>query len=178
MYPKEYIEYLIHFHAHRDYFECHEILEEFWKSVPTPKRQKVWVGLIQIAVSLYHHRRHNYQGALKMLQSALAILQAEKKAVTKLGLDYAALLERLEQQQNRLQAKKAYTSINLPISDPQLLQQCQKICQEEQLHWSKPSNLKDIELIDRHTRRDRSDVIEERLAQKQLREKSRQKKTR
>lgn len=31
MYPAEYLEYLVYFHADRDYFECHEILEEYWK---------------------------------------------------------------------------------------------------------------------------------------------------
>lgn len=31
MYPEAYIEYLAEFHGSRDYFECHELLEEHWK---------------------------------------------------------------------------------------------------------------------------------------------------
>ena len=34
MYPTEYIQFLIHFHGDYDYFECHEILEEYWKTKP------------------------------------------------------------------------------------------------------------------------------------------------
>lgn len=31
LYPTAYIKYLFHFHTDRDYFECHELLEEHWK---------------------------------------------------------------------------------------------------------------------------------------------------
>lgn len=34
MYPTEYIQFLIHFHGDYDYFECHEILEGYWKTKP------------------------------------------------------------------------------------------------------------------------------------------------
>ena len=63
MYPTEYIQFLIHFHGDYDYFECHEILEEYWKTKPRGNRDHYLVGLIQIAVSLYHHRRSNWNGA-------------------------------------------------------------------------------------------------------------------
>lgn len=53
MYPKAYIEYLVHFHSDRDYFECHEILEEHWKQ---DGRNKGWLVLIQTAVAFYHYR--------------------------------------------------------------------------------------------------------------------------
>ena len=33
-YPEAFISYLIEFHATRDYFECHELLEEYWKAHP------------------------------------------------------------------------------------------------------------------------------------------------
>ncbi|MEH7501602.1 DUF309 domain-containing protein, partial [Neobacillus drentensis] len=29
MYPTEYIQFLAHFHGDRDYFECHELLEDY-----------------------------------------------------------------------------------------------------------------------------------------------------
>ncbi|WP_460291943.1 DUF309 domain-containing protein, partial [Bacillus cereus] len=38
MYPTEYIQFLIHFHGDYDYFECHEILEEYWKTKPRGNR--------------------------------------------------------------------------------------------------------------------------------------------
>ncbi|MCD2486520.1 DUF309 domain-containing protein, partial [Staphylococcus aureus] len=51
MYPKAYIDYLVEFHATRDYFECHEILEEYWKEDPPKKRKRYWVGFIELAVA-------------------------------------------------------------------------------------------------------------------------------
>lgn len=52
LYPKAYIDYLVYFHGLRDYFECHEVLEEHWKKDDKAERKKYWVGLIQIAVAL------------------------------------------------------------------------------------------------------------------------------
>ncbi|WP_260405419.1 DUF309 domain-containing protein, partial [Paenibacillus sp. 598K] len=64
IYPDDYIQYLIEFHVTRDYFECHELLEEYWKEQPGDDPfYDTWVGLIQIAVSQYHHRRSNHRGA-------------------------------------------------------------------------------------------------------------------
>ncbi len=75
MYPTEYIQFLIHFHGDYDYFECHEILEEYWKTKPRGNRDDYLVGLIQVAVSLYHQRRTNWNGATKMMKSAITILE-------------------------------------------------------------------------------------------------------
>ncbi len=86
MYPKAYIDYLVEFHATRDYFECHEILEEFWKEDPPKKRKRYWVGFIQLAVALYHHRRQNTAGAKRLMANSIRILQAEHRAVEDLGL--------------------------------------------------------------------------------------------
>ncbi|WJH34118.1 DUF309 domain-containing protein [Paenibacillus sp. CC-CFT747] len=84
-YPEEYRAYLVYFHAERDYFECHEILEEYWKSNPQDPLAPAWVGLIQLAVGLYHERRSNTSGALKMLNGANSRLTED--ALEKLGIE-------------------------------------------------------------------------------------------
>ena len=33
-YPEAYTDYLCYFHGARDYFECHEVMEEYWKEHP------------------------------------------------------------------------------------------------------------------------------------------------
>ncbi len=50
VYPEAYVAFLHEFHTTRDYFECHEILEEYWKEDPPEQRKEYWVGLIQLAV--------------------------------------------------------------------------------------------------------------------------------
>lgn len=51
-YPQAYIEYLEYYHGARDYFECHEVLEEYWKENPSSPLSAAWVGLIQLAVAM------------------------------------------------------------------------------------------------------------------------------
>lgn len=163
MYPEEYLDYLIHFHSHRDYFECHEILEEFWKS--RGKSEQVWVGLIQIAVGLYHYRRGNLAGAEKMIKNALSIIRMEEKEVETIGIDSSQLIHLLQEVITRINQKLPYTSITLPLL-PDLQAKCLKLCTEKGYFWNKPSNLQNEFIINKHTLRDRSEVIDERLQAK------------
>lgn len=167
MYPDAYIRYLIHFHTDRDYFECHEILEEHWKKTGY---KQVWVLLIQIAVALYHHRRGNQKGALRMMRKALALLAKEQKAVRGLGLDEQKLSEQLERYIERMEQNGAYESIELPIRDESLRKICQAICDERGLTWGKASDMNDVFLIHKHKLRDRSDVIAARERKKKSKE--------
>jgi uncharacterized protein len=173
LYPKEYIQYLVYFHSLRDYFECHEVLEEFWKSEPKHKRKKYWVGLIQIAVGLYHHRRKNFSGALRMLSSAKTIIHEHKEDVEKLGLDVPNLLNLLDQRIKEVQSSEVYTSFNLPLKDKVLLKQCQSLSLEWKATWGIESDLSNEYLLHKHKQRDRQDVIKTRQAQLEHRKKNR-----
>lgn len=165
MYPTAYLEYLVNFHANRDYFECHEILEEYWKEQPPAKREKVWVGLIQIAVSLYHQRRSNFTGAVKTMRGAIRILSREKERLAGLGLDADVLIQLLEHRLKQQEANADYTSIDLPIADDTLLKQCINLSEQKGLTWGRPSDMTDHYLLNKHKLRDRSDVIAERQRQ-------------
>jgi predicted metal-dependent hydrolase len=169
MYPKEYLEYLIQFHGKRDYFECHEILEEYWKAENQEK--KVWVGLIQIAVSLYHHRRNNFKGSLKMMKSAYNILQYEQQELKALGISYPQLMELLQEKIEKIQNLEPYKSFHLPLEEA-VVTQCKHLCEKEGIQWGEPSNLEDLNIVHKHTLRDRSDVIKEREAQKAKKKKT------
>ncbi|PMC39473.1 DUF309 domain-containing protein [Bacillus sp. UMB0899] len=165
MFDRAYIDYLLHFHCDRDYFECHEVLEEHWKKDVLKDRKKYWVGLIQIAVALYHHRRGNFSGALKMISNAIGIIESERDHIEKLGLHSDLLMKLLVKRKNEIQHQRPYTSIDLPIKNKELMKECLSICKNEGIEWGAESNLTDKELIHRHKRRDRTDVIEERLFQ-------------
>ncbi|SDN84331.1 hypothetical protein SAMN04487897_105121 [Paenibacillus sp. yr247] len=167
-YPEAYTNYLLYFHAHRDYFECHEVMEEFWKEHPGDERSRTYVALIQIAVGMYHIRRGNRTGAVKMLQSAEKNAQAAH--VSSLGLDAVKLQELINQTWNQIERDGyRYEDINLPITDPKLIACCLEESTRRGLTWQAPSPMADELLIQKHTRRDRSDVIEERARQQQIR---------
>jgi uncharacterized protein len=165
-YPDEYINYHVHFHGDRDYFECHEELEELWKQDPRGKRKQHFVGLIQIAVALYHQRRGNFSGALRMMSNAISIIENEKDAYTKLGFSTETLISILKERLIEIQNKVPYTSFNLPLNDPNLIKACRSKCETLGFLWGSKSPLDNLEIIEKHKRRDRSEVIAEREKQK------------
>ncbi len=172
-YPEAYIEYLVCFHAGRDYFECHEVMEEFWKEHPGDPRGRTYVGLIQIAVGLYHQRRGNRAGAVKMLGSSLKNLVPEH--AEELGLDHGKLIECVAQRVELLSTggEVVYEDLNLPIKDDKLLAHCTKLCEERGLMWGEPGDSGKPGLIHKHTLRDRSEVIQERARQVEMKKKRR-----
>lgn len=168
MYSQAYIDYLIYFHAHRDYFECHEVLEEHWKD--TGMNNRMWVAFIQLAVALYHQRRGNFRGATKMLTQSLETFKQHVNQIKSYGLDAEKLLQLLEDRLEQIHEEKPYESLNLPIIDKQLLNTCQQECAKQQLTWGCVSDLSNHYLLHKHRERDRSDVIAEREKQKQMKQ--------
>lgn len=174
MYPKEYIDYLVHFHGDRDYFECHEILEEYWKDVDKNNKESILVGFILFAVSNYHHRRGNFSGAERTLRKALHIFQKEEHQLKYYGLSIEEFFEALKERQDMIQHFKPYKSMILPLQDDKLLSQCKIECERVGYKWGQASDLSDENLVHRHSKRDRSDVINERAEAIARRQKKRQ----
>ncbi|NIK76537.1 hypothetical protein FHS15_001662 [Paenibacillus castaneae] len=158
-FPKAYVCYMVEFHASRDYFECHELLEEYWKEHLDDSLADTWVGLIQLAVALYHERRGNLRGANKMYVQAERRLSAAP--LERIGIDQQHLLIQIGERIAALHAneKSPYTDINMSIIDSELLALCLQQCEERGLEWLAPSPLHNDSIIHRHTLRDRSDVI-------------------
>jgi hypothetical protein len=169
-YPEPYKEYLVLFHGERDYFECHEVLEEYWREDPRGPRSRLWVGLIQIAVALYHERRGNAAGARKLLRKAISLLKDGNLA--SIGIDRTELMNLLEERLQELERTlkggregppvretSGFQDLNLPLSDPALMQECVRRCRERGCVWGAPSRIDRRELTHKHMLRDRSEVI-------------------
>ncbi|MCM0084259.1 DUF309 domain-containing protein [Geomonas sp. Red32] len=58
----------------REWFECHESLEELWVGSKGEIRH-FYQGLLQFAVALYHWRDGNYSGAVLLLERAAGHLR-------------------------------------------------------------------------------------------------------
>ncbi|GHH98130.1 DUF309 domain-containing protein [Neobacillus kokaensis] len=162
MYPQEYIEFLIHFHGDRDYFECHEILEDYWKDIDPGNKDSIWVGLILLAVSTYHHRRGNFKGAKRTLEKAIKIVQSHNAILPRLGFKESDFIHLLDSRLRMIESNQTYFSFSLPITDPQLIELCLNTCHQQGFEWGKDSDLTNDHLIHRHKLRDRTSVIEER----------------
>lgn len=161
-YPQPYIEYLIQFHATRDYFECHELLEEYWKERPHDETSELWVACIQIAVAQYHERRGKRRGAQLMYQSALNKLAKHDSG--QIGLEHESLLVLLQVRVKACMTYDEYVDLSLPFADQSLLTYCREQANARNLVWSRSSDEVSEDIIYRHTRRDRSEVIAARAA--------------
>lgn len=57
----------------REYFECHETLENIWNAERGPVRT-LYKGILQVGVGCYHLLRANYRGATIKLRSGAEYL--------------------------------------------------------------------------------------------------------
>ena len=159
-----FINYLIYFHCYRDYFECHEVLEEHWKAEKI--KNKLWVGFIQLAVAMYHHRGNNFLGAKKQLTKAIKIFKLEEIQVINLGIDHLSFYQLLENKLAAICKNEAYHPINVPILDEDLVKLCTKRAHKMGALWDPHLfPITDNQIIHKHKLRDRSQIIRERQHQ-------------
>ena len=155
MYPSKYIDFLVHLLASRDFFECHELLEEQWKE--ENQENSHWIGLIQFSVGLYHQRRKNTSGALKMFKSSKKYLH--KDSITLLSLDFDELISIID---DRISNIENFIDPTISIIDEDLLSLCKERSQGLGFIWGGRSSADEEQMINRHSFRDRSQVILER----------------
>jgi hypothetical protein len=83
-----------------EFFHCHEILEEVWKSERGPRRLFLQ-SLIHIAVGFYHSQRGNSAGAVRQLRKGAEKIEAylpsyEGIETARLHRDALAAIEAIE----------------------------------------------------------------------------------
>ena len=54
-----FVNFIVYFNSNQDYFECHEVLEEYWKSIPDSDKDHPLTAYILLATGMYHWRRGN-----------------------------------------------------------------------------------------------------------------------
>ncbi|KMY54659.1 hypothetical protein AC623_12575 [Bacillus sp. FJAT-27231] len=154
-FPLPYLSFLVYFHENHDYFECHEVLEEYWKEKTDQSRDSVWVGLIQAAVSLYHHRRGNLPGAQKLAGKALKIFKKRKDELIALGIDSETLINQFTHRLQEIKAGTSFTDMTIPFADQKVVQQYRHFLESGALSLENDPNY----LYNKHLARDRSQVL-------------------
>ncbi|WP_151736096.1 DUF309 domain-containing protein ['Paenibacillus yunnanensis' Narsing Rao et al. 2020] len=118
-YEPLYLAYLVYFNRDRDYFECHEVLEELWLA---KDRDPLYKALLQVAVGLYHFRNGNVRGGTLMLENAHRVLREYPDRT--LGIDMGKLVRETGVYTLRLERYAeepfAYYDLTLEITDPEL----------------------------------------------------------
>ncbi|MBJ6723423.1 DUF309 domain-containing protein [Geomesophilobacter sediminis] len=77
----------------REWFECHETLEELWVGARGELRD-FYQGFLQVAVALHHWREGNYKGAVLLLEKGPELLRRAPPICQ--GVDVAALIAAAE----------------------------------------------------------------------------------
>ena len=156
-------QFLYEFHVTRDYFECHEILEDLWKEAAPRQKHHELVGFILLATGMYHWRRGNQPGASRSLLKAHHILrQADRESSSFLALfDRDVLIELLMNSYASCEQGKSYQSISLPVCDDELFSFLS--------NSPSPTDIITEDIVHKHRLRDRSDVIRERERAKRQR---------
>lgn len=118
-YEPLYVAYLIYFNRDRDYFECHEVLEELWLK---RDRDPLYKALLQVAVGLYHFRNGNVRGGRIMLKQSSEVLG--RYPADTLGIDLGKLAQEAAEYAERLEGYDlqpfAYYDLTIRITDPGL----------------------------------------------------------
>ncbi|MFC5470033.1 DUF309 domain-containing protein [Cohnella suwonensis] len=99
-----FLAFVAYFNRDRDYFECHEVMEELWLE---EGRSPLLQGLLQVAVGLHHWNNGNLSGASKLLGAGLEKLNEFGDVA--LGLDLASLRQ---ESKRCLEALSIYGSVS------------------------------------------------------------------
>jgi predicted metal-dependent hydrolase len=119
-YEQLYVDFIYYFNIERDYFECHEVMEELWLE---EGRAPLYQGLLQIAVGLYHHWNGNVGGSIKLFSQGIDKLQHFPSPM--LGIDLAKIVE-----ESRIYVQKLlniavepfeFYDLNIDLVDPELV---------------------------------------------------------
>ncbi|MGL6009603.1 MAG: DUF309 domain-containing protein [Culicoidibacterales bacterium] len=149
-YPQAYLEFIKVFHTSRDYFQCHDLLEELWREESLHlDKNHVYVGILQIAVAMYHWRRENWRGAQLLIEGSIEKLQVKRSELENLGIEFHACLALAHQLASEIEQQQKYHSPNLPLQ-PKLQTFMQTHCEQNGICWQDVSNLTDELIVHRH----------------------------
>jgi predicted metal-dependent hydrolase len=147
-----FIQFIINFNTEHDYFECHEVGEEYWKSLAPKDKTHPLTGWIQMAVGMYHWRRSNYPGALRSFIRAKAKL-ADAGIWTE-GFDQQELIRLLSISIEAVTERKPFFSYKIPIHSTHLKETVKSY---QATHPIAPQD--PYYIMHKHRLRDRSSII-------------------
>lgn len=112
---EKYLEFIQEFHEGRDYFKCHEILEDIWVE-ETNCETKIHpsVKLLLVAVGAYHWRNKNTKGALAVFENSLVNFDEIKEEIDEIGINSDELVKIIEEKMICIKNGSEYNDFDLP----------------------------------------------------------------
>lgn len=147
-----FIDFCAYFNGNQDYFECHEVLEEYWKKIAPGNKKHPLVGYIQLSTGLYHWRRNNYRGASRMMKSAYEKFLSNQRHPFFDDIDFQQLCKDCLQSLESIEKNQPFASFQIKLTNPELEEQVKEKIK------SLPSLPHEF-LYHKHMLRDRSDIL-------------------
>ncbi len=151
-----FVSFIIYFNHNQDFFECHEVLEAYWKDIPNRTKEHPLTAYILLSTGLYHWRRENYIGALRTLRKAsikMDQMLEHHPHFTK-GIDFNSLYDYLQNSIQSIEARQPFIAFSIPITSVTLQQRV-----IEQAPDLKLLPINSDEIIHKHLLRNRSEMI-------------------
>lgn len=161
---QSYIDFFTYFNGNEDYFECHEVFEELWKEVDSGNKSHVLVGFIQIATGLYHWRRGNIAGAKRSIGKGISIIEKSKPSSYTDPMDLIDFITKSKHALLKIEQNEPFKPFKIILVNNELQQTVEQKITE--LPKSDPHFIHN-----KHTLRDRSEVIAERAKKLALKQK-------
>lgn len=158
-----FVNFIIYFNSNQDYFECHEVLEEYWKSIPDSDKDHPLTAFILLATGMYHWRRGNIPGASRTLNKAMTKFPTflVKYPIYTEEIDFDLLVYDVTKAVNRLEQDLPFDSFPITILSVKITDLAIKL---EQSMTLLPYGSDAV--IHKHMLRDRSDILREREEKK------------
>ncbi|WP_438448622.1 DUF309 domain-containing protein [Gorillibacterium sp. sgz5001074] len=132
-YERLYVEFVYYFNVERDYFECHEVMEELWLE---EGRSPVFQGLLQIAVGLYHYRNGNVSGSIKLFTQGIAKLENQPEILY--GIRVGKLVEESRTYVEKLLRLEEepfdFYDLDIEVTDPELDDKVRELIEHPPVH--------------------------------------------
>ena len=154
-----YVDYCAYFNGNQDYFECHEVLEEYWKQQAPGDKFHPLVGYVQLATGMYHWRRNNPIGAMKILNKALKNFTINQGSSYFEYVDFNELYQNTKMTIDAIDKGKSFKPFQLKFQHDAF---AQKVVERINTLPLLPEEF----LLHKHMLRDRSDILEARRIKK------------
>jgi predicted metal-dependent hydrolase len=159
--PK-FVQFLKEFNDINDYFECHEVLEDYWKEIAPRQKNHPLTAFILMSTSMYHWRRGNIPGAIKTMNKSIKRFIETYDSSFFTTLDFKDIMQSTTNSLLLMQKISEFQPFSIQIIDSELLSLVNKlkIKNSDELHF----------LIHKHMLRDRSEILEVREKSKKRRD--------
>jgi uncharacterized protein len=149
-----FMQFVTYFNEHEDYFECHEVLEEYWKEIAPKDKTHPLTALILLATGMYHWRRDNLSGAERSLSKSIDRIQVNEESAFFEGIHIHHVVKNIQHALEFVQQKKSFEPFQIQIVSQNLKDAID----------TQPALIPLIgdHLIHKHMLRDRSEILKAR----------------